>query len=146
MSVKIVEKNVLVLHSVEQMFQLVDTVEDYPKFLPWCSQTEILRREDNILEAVVHMDYMRVRQSFSTRNHNQPPHEIHISLLNGPFKSLNGVWKFTPLGEVGCKIDFKLSYEFSSSILSTLIAPVFNRIAATLVDAFIQEADKRYDE
>ena len=101
--------------------------------------------EGDVLEAMLHMDYMKVRQSFGTRNHNRPPHEIRMDLLNGPFKSLSGTWRFTPLGDLGCKIEFRLDYEFASSMLSTLIGPVFNRIATTLVDAFIQEADRRYD-
>lgn len=146
MSLKTIEKNVLVLHSAEQMFDLVNTVEDYPRFLPWCSRAEVLHCEGDELEAMLHMDYMKVKQSFGTRNHNQRPHRIGMELLNGPFKSLSGLWRFTPLGDLGCKIEFSLHYEFASSMLSTLIGPVFNRIAATLVDAFIQEADRRYDD
>ena len=141
-----VEKTVLVAHSAEQMFDLVDQVDAYPQFLPWCSRTEVHRREGNELEATLHMDYMKIKQSFGTRNHNVPGREIRMSLLNGPFKSLDGLWRFTPLGDLGCKIEFTLRYEFSSSLLSTLIGPVFNRISTTLVDAFIQEADRRYEE
>ncbi len=146
MSVQTVHKNILVPHSAENMFHLVNTVEDYPKFLPWCSRSEVLRREGNELEAMLYMDYMKVKQSFGTRNHNTPPHEIRMQLLNGPFKSLNGIWRFTPLGDLGCKVEFQLQYEFASSVLSALIGPVFGRIANTLVDAFIQEADRRYDD
>lgn len=146
MSIKTVEKTVWVLHSAEQMFALVDGVEDYPQFLPWCSRSEVRKREGEVLEAMLYMDYMKVRQSFGTRNHNHPPHSIRMELLDGPFKRLSGQWQFQPVGALGCRIDFKLEYEFSSSVLSALIGPVFNRIAATLVDAFIQEADRRYDE
>ena len=142
---KTVEKNVLVLHSAEQMFELVDRAEDYPQFLPWYSKTEIIERKGNELKARLFMVYMRVQQSFATHNHNIPGREIRMDLLNGPFKSLSGTWRFTPLGDLGCKIEFRLDYEFASSMLSTLIGPVFNRIATTLVDAFIQEADRRYD-
>ncbi|WP_037586318.1 type II toxin-antitoxin system RatA family toxin [Stenoxybacter acetivorans] len=144
MSVKTISKNVLVLHSTQQMFELVDTVENYPQFLPWCSCADVLKREDNVLEAVLHMDYMKVKQSFGTRNHNTPPTEIRMDLLTGPFKQLSGTWRFTSLGDLGCKVDFHLQYEFAGSLLSALIAPVFNRIAESLVDAFIQEADRRY--
>ena len=146
MSIKTVEKTVLVLHSAEQMFDLVDTVEDYPQFLPWCSRTEVLKREGDELEAMLYMDYMKVRQSFGTRNHNTRPHHIRMDLLDGPFKRLSGEWRFHPVGDLGCRIEFRLEYEFASSVLSALIGPVFNRIAATLVDAFIQEADRRYDD
>lgn len=143
---KTVEKNVLVLHSAEHMFDLVNTVEDYPKFLPWCNRTEILKRDAQMLEAVLHMDYMKIRQSFSTRNTNERPHSIRMDLLNGPFRALSGTWNFTSIQDLGCKIDFRLQYEFASTVLSALIGPVFNHIADTLVDAFIQEADQRYHE
>ncbi|WP_156471606.1 type II toxin-antitoxin system RatA family toxin [Snodgrassella sp. CFCC 13594] len=146
MSIKTVDKSVIVLHSAEHMFDLVNTVEDYPRFLPWCSGTDIIKREGDVLEAMVHMDYMKMRQSFTTRNHNTRPTDISMSLLNGPFKSLSGHWHFAPIDDLGCKIDFRLQYEFASAVLSALIGPVFNRIATTLVDAFIQEADRRYDE
>lgn len=146
MSLKTVEKTVLVLHSAEQMFDLVDTVEDYPQFLPWCSRTEVLKREGDTLEAMLYMDYMKVRQSFGTRNHNERPHRIRMELLEGPFKRLSGEWRFHPVGDSGCRIEFVLEYEFAGSVLSALIGPVFNRIAATLVDAFIREADRRYDD
>ena len=141
---KTVEKNVLVLHSAEQMFELVDRAEDYPKFLPWYSKTEIIERTDTELKARLYMDYMRVQQSFATHNHNIPGREIRMDLLEGPFKALHGTWKFIPLGDDACKIEFKLQYEFAGSLLSTLISPVFSHLSSTLVDAFVKEADRRY--
>lgn len=143
---KTVEKSVLVLHSAEHIFDLVNTVEDYPKFLPWCNRTDILKRNEQSLEAVLYMDYMKICQSFATRNINQRPNKIQMSLLNGPFRKLEGTWQFTPIDDLGCKIDFRLEYEFSNAVLSALIGPVFNIIATTLVDAFIKEADRRYDD
>lgn len=144
MSLKTIEKNVLVLHTAEQMFELVDRVEDYPQFLPWYSKTEIISRSGNELQARLFMDYMKVRQSFATRNQNIPGREIRMALLEGPFKTLNGTWRFIPLGDDACKIEFRLQYEFAGSVLSALISPVFSHISGTLVDAFIKEADKRY--
>lgn len=141
---KKVEKNVLVLHSAEQMFELVDRVEDYPKFLPWYSKTEIIERNGNELKARLFMDYMRVQQSFATHNHNIPGKEIRMDLLEGPFKTLCGTWKFIDLGGDMCKIEFKLEYDFSSALLSAVISPVFSHLTGTLVDAFIKEADRRY--
>ena len=88
---KKVEKNVLVLHSAEQMFELVDRVEDYPKFLPWYSKTEIIERNGNELKARLFMDYMRVQQSFATHNHNIPGKEIRMDLLEGPLKLCAGL-------------------------------------------------------
>ncbi|PSJ79419.1 type II toxin-antitoxin system RatA family toxin [Neisseria iguanae] len=141
---KTVEKSVLVLHSAKQMFELVDRVEDYPKFLPWYSKTEIIGRTGTELKARLFMDYMGVRQSFATYNHNIPGREIKMDLLEGPFKILRGIWRFVDLGDNMCQIEFKLEYEFSSLILSALISPVFNHLSGTLVDAFVKEAERRY--
>ncbi|WP_165008846.1 type II toxin-antitoxin system RatA family toxin [Neisseria yangbaofengii] len=141
---KTVEKSVLVLHSAKQMFELVDRVEDYPKFLPWYSKTEIIERADTELKARLFMDYMGVRQSFATYNHNISGKEIKMDLLEGPFKTLCGTWRFVDLGDDMCQIEFKLEYEFSSTILSAMISPVFNHLSGTLVDAFVKEADRRY--
>ncbi|MFC3875524.1 type II toxin-antitoxin system RatA family toxin [Neisseria musculi] len=141
---KTVEKNMLVLHSAGQMFDLVDRAEDYPQFLPWYSKTEIIERSGNELKARLFMDYMGVKQSFATHNHNVPGREIRIDLLEGPFKALHGTWKFIPLGDDCCKIEFKLQYDFSSALLSTLISPVFGHLSGTLVDAFVKEANRRY--
>ena len=141
---KTVEKNMLVLHNAEQMFELVDRVEDYPQFLPWYSKTEIIERNGNELKARLFMDYMKVRQSFATHNRNIPGREIRMDLLEGPFKTLQGTWKFIPVGDDACKIEFKLQYDFSNSLLSALISPVFGHLSGTLVDAFVKEAGRRY--
>lgn len=141
---KKVEKSILVLHSAQQMFELVDRVEDYPKFLPWYSKTEIIMREGNELKARLFMDYMRVQQSFATHNHNLPGQEIRMDLLEGPFKILHGIWKFIDLGDDMCQIEFKLEYDFSSSLLSAVISPVFSHLSGALVEAFVKEADRRY--
>lgn len=141
---KTVEKNMLVPHSAEQMFDLVDKAEDYPQFLPWYSKTEIIERSGNELKARLFMDYMGVQQSFATHNRNIPGREININLLEGPFKALSGTWKFIPMGGDCCKIEFKLQYDFSSALLSTLISPVFSHLSGTLVDAFVKEANRRY--
>ena len=125
---KKVEKNVLVLHSAEQMFELVDRVEDYPKFLPWYSKTEIIERSGNELKARLFMDYMRVQQSFATHNHNIPGKEIRMDLLEGPFKTLRGTWKFIDLGGDMCKIEFKLEYDFSSATGRNCISCGWKRV------------------
>ncbi len=139
-----VKKNVLVTHTAEQMFALVDDIEHYADFLPWCNQSVVHKREPNMVEATVGIDYMRLKQSFSTRNTNIDGREIRMQLLEGPFKSLEGIWKFTPFGDIGCRIDFQLQYEFANGLISHIIAPVFGRISGTLVDSFIKEADKRH--
>ena len=145
MSLKTVKKSLLVPHSAEQMFELVDKAEDYPQFLPWYSRTEIIERSGNELKARLFMDYMGVHQSFATHNRNIPGREIRMELLEGPFKTLRGRWHFIDLGGDCCKIEFRLEYDFANPMLSALISPVFSHLAGRLVESFIAEADKRYD-
>lgn len=137
-----VEKTVLVMHTCAEMFNLVDQVEDYPQFLPWCGGTQVLRRDDDITEATIHIHFHGLKQHFSTRNQKQFPHEMRISLLDGPFKTLTGEWQFIALREDACKIVFKLEYEFANSLIERVIAPVFNHIANTFVDSFVAHANK----
>ncbi len=139
-----VEKSVLVAHPPERMFELVDRVEDYPKFLPWCGGTELKTRDDTLTVATIHIAYMGIRQSFTTRNTKIVPREMRIKLQDGPFSELEGDWVFLPLGDDACKIEFRLQYAFSSHILEKLLAPVFAHITNTFVDAFVRRADEVY--
>ncbi|KMN33808.1 MULTISPECIES: type II toxin-antitoxin system RatA family toxin [unclassified Chromobacterium] len=143
---QVVEKSVLVAHTPAQMFALVDDIEHYSRFLPWCGKTEVLSREGDQVVASLHIDYLKVKQHFTTRNTNQPGESILMELVDGPFEQLEGRWHFKPLGEIGCKVEFRLSYQFSSKILEMVIGPVFGHISGTLVDAFIKEADKVYGD
>lgn len=138
-----VEKSVLVMHPCAEMFNLVDAVENYTAFLPWCGGTEIIARDEQVTEATIHIDYHGIKQHFTTRNNKQFPTHMDIQLLDGPFKQLSGHWRFTPLREDACKIEFKLEYVFANTLIERIIAPVFNHIANTFVDSFVLYADKR---
>jgi ribosome-associated toxin RatA of RatAB toxin-antitoxin module len=139
-----VEKSVLVAHTPERMFELVDRVEDYPAFLPWCGGTELKQRDAHQTVATIHIAYLGIRQSFTTRNDKTYPREMRIRLLDGPFAEFEGDWLFTPLGQDACKIEFRLHYVFSSRVLETVLAPVFSHITSTFVDAFVKRADEVY--
>ena len=140
----VVQKTVLVMHSARQMYALVDAVEDYPKFLPWCGGVDLLERTDASTSATLHINYHGLKQNFTTQNIKQFPHSMEIILKNGPFKHLDGSWRFIPLQQDACKIEFSLNYEFANSFLEKIIAPVFSHIAATFVDGFVARADKIY--
>jgi len=142
----VVEKNVLVTHTPAQMFALVDDVPHYPRFLPWCGKAEVHSRDGAEMVASLTIDYLKIRQHFTTRNSNVVDRQITMELVEGPFRHLEGVWQFHPVGDFGCKIEFRLTYEFSSKILEKLIGPVFGHISGTLVDAFIKEADRVYGD
>ena len=139
-----VEKTVLVAYSAAQMFNLVDRVEDYPSFLPWCGGSSVVDVEEAVVHATVQINYHSIKQSFTTENRRDPPNMIEMKLQDGPFRHLDGCWRFIPLDDLACKIEFSLHYEFSSKLLEKLVGPVFHYIANSFVDAFIHRAEKVY--
>lgn len=139
-----VEKTVLIEHSAQEMFDLVDRCEDYPQFLPWCSRTELKFRDERKTVATLHINYHAVKSHFTTENDKKVPEWMTIRLVDGPFRRLEGSWHFKPLAENACKIEFKLHYEFSSKLFEKVIGPVFNHIANTFVDAFVRRAAQVY--
>ncbi len=140
----VVHKSVLLNYSAEQMFALVDKVEDYPVFLPWCGGVDVRERSSAGLVAAIQINYHGVRQSFTTQNTHEPPTRMQMTLVEGPFSHLDGTWQFRPLREDACKIEFDLHYEFSSKLLEKLIGPVFSKIADSFVDAFCKRAEAVY--
>jgi ribosome-associated toxin RatA of RatAB toxin-antitoxin module len=136
----VIEKSVLIERSAAQMFNLVDAVEDYPKFLPWCGGSEVVERTAEKTLARVHINYHGVKSHFSTENHKEFPTVMGMKLVDGPFKKLDGSWRFKPLTEQACKVEFHLHYEFSSKLLEKVIGPVFNHIASTFVESFVKRA------
>lgn len=141
-----IEKTVLVPYSAEKMFNLVDDVAKYPEFLPWCDGTTVIQKSETITHATVNINYHHVKHSFSTENKRNPPVLIEMTLLNGPFEHLDGHWRFIPLSDEACKIEFRLHYTFSHKILERLVGPVFHMIANSFVESFIERADATYGE
>lgn len=142
-----VEKSVLIAHSAQRMFELVDRVEDYPQFLPWCSRTELKFRDAKKTAATLFINYHSVKSHFTTENEksaDESPLWMKIRLIDGPFRRLEGGWRFRPLAGNACKIEFQLAYEFSSRLFEKIIGPVFNNIANTFVDAFVKRAAEVY--
>ncbi|PWF48661.1 type II toxin-antitoxin system RatA family toxin [Massilia glaciei] len=140
----VVHKTVILGYSAHQMFDLVAKVEDYPKFLPWCAGVELIERSHERLVARLDIQYHGIRQSFTTANLNTPPTQMKMKLVDGPFKTMDGVWTFKALREDACKVEFDLRYEFSSLILEQLIGPVFGVIANSMVDSFCKRAETVY--
>lgn len=135
-----VKKSVLVEFSADEMFALVDAVERYPEFLPWCGGATVSDRNEHMTRATIDINFRGIRQSFTTENTKEPGRSMHMRLVEGPFRTLDGRWRFVPLAHRGCKVELRLKYEFSTKILEKLVGPVFNHIANTLVDAFVQRA------
>ncbi|HEX6019986.1 MAG TPA: type II toxin-antitoxin system RatA family toxin [Burkholderiaceae bacterium] len=147
---KRVHKSVLLWYSPREMYDLVIAVEQYPKFLPWCESAEVLQRGDDSMVARLTLAYAGVRHAFTTRNVNQPARSVLVQLVDGPFSKLDGLWQFEPIGsadaEAACRIEFDLDYGFSSKPLETVLSPVFDKVANTLVDRFVQRAQAVYGE
>lgn len=135
-----VNRSVIVTYSAQRMFALVDAVERYPEFLPWCDGTELIFRDARVTRATIRINYRGIRQSFSTENAKSESQLMQIRLIEGPFRALEGSWRFTDLGGDGCKVELRLRYEFASRMLDKLVGPVFGYIANNLVDAFVKRA------
>ena len=140
---KHVVRSILVAHSAATMYALVNDVPAYPKFLPWCGGGRIIEQTPTQMQAAVDIAYLGVHQTFTTRNTLVANERINLALVSGPFSKLSGQWRFTQLGDAGCKVEFELNYDFDG-LIGAIIAPVFDRIAATFVDAFVRRAEALY--
>ncbi len=152
---KTVNKSVLIWYSARQMFDLVTDVASYPKFLPWCdhasAQPAVGPMHSAQVMAEVGIGFSGVRQSFTTRNTHSidatGAQQVHLELVQGPFSKLDGVWLFTPVGgpeQNACRAELRLNYDFDSATLAALVGPVFDKIASSLVDAFVKRAEQVY--
>jgi len=140
----IVEKSVLIGHSAATMYDLVADCETYPQFLPWCSATEVKMIGANKAAATLHINYHGLRLHFTTENEMERGALIDMKLVHGPFKHLDGYWRFVPLSDQACKIEFRLSYELAGKLMEKIAGPVFNHIANTLVEVFVKRAATLY--
>lgn len=140
----VVQKSALVKFSARQMFDLVNDIESYPKFLPWCADSRILKREDDVIEAELVVAKGGFKKSFSTRNKIDPGGKISVSLLEGPFSYLEGVWNFMPLREDASKISLDLEFEMPGALASLAFGTVFNQICNTMVASFTERAKVVY--
>ncbi len=136
-----VHKSVIVPHPASTMFALVEDVERYPDFLPWCASTEVYERTEAVTRARLDIDYHGLKTHVSTHNLKHPPHDMLLEFVDGPFRRFRGHWSFAALGDEGCRVEFTLDYAFSSGALEVALGPVFGHIAETLVDRFVARAD-----
>jgi ribosome-associated toxin RatA of RatAB toxin-antitoxin module len=130
----------LVARSPEVMYRLVDDIERYPEFVPGCTSAEVLERSEHEVVARLAVRRGPLRTRFTTRNRLDPGHSVQMQLVEGPFKVLEGAWNFTPVASNGCRIEFKLRFQFSSAWKSALFEPLFEETQAELVRAFVARA------
>jgi ribosome-associated toxin RatA of RatAB toxin-antitoxin module len=141
---KKISRSAIVEHSAAEVYTLVEDIEAYPQFLPWCREATVHERGASETRATLTVGVSGLRQSVTTRNENRPAEAIDMRLVEGPFREFTATWRFSPLSAGACRIEFSLQYEFSSRTLGRLLEPLFDRIADTMVDAFARRADDIY--
>ena len=139
-----VNKSALVPFSAPQMYKLVADIDAYQDFLPWCGHSKILSSDNDVVVGTVTIAKGGVNKSFTTENHQLKDKKIEVKLVDGPFKRLEGFWRFVPLKEDACKVSLELEYEFSSKLLGLVVGPVFNQVTNTMVDSFVKQASVVY--
>lgn len=155
---KHVRKSVLLWYSARQMYDLVTRVQAYPEFLPWCDRAEVLEESAEGMTARLGLAFSGLRHAFTTRNHHEAGRLVMVELVDGPFSKLQGRWAFTPVGgtpadsgsgtdaaePAACRVELDLQYALSAGPLEVVLSPVFDRVANTLVDCFVQRAEAVY--
>jgi ribosome-associated toxin RatA of RatAB toxin-antitoxin module len=136
---KRIARSAIVEHSAAEMYRLVEDIEAYPRFLPWCVATQVHERTAETTRATLTVGMGRIKQSFTTLNRNRPGEGIDLALVEGPFRAFSAAWTFKPLSPDACSIEFSMQYELGAA--GKLLEPLFDRIADTMVDAFSRRAD-----
>jgi ribosome-associated toxin RatA of RatAB toxin-antitoxin module len=140
-----ISKSAIVPYTPQQMFELVNNIDDYSQFLNWCDSSSILNQSDDQITASVEINKGGIKQAFSTLNTLTPYKSISMELVDGPFDELSGEWRFEPLGENAAKIHLDLQFKFKSMLIDMALSPVFKNIANSQLDSFIARAKYIYD-
>ena len=138
-----IRRSALVMYTPAQMFDLVNDVEAYPKRFPWCSAAEVIERDGDVLVARLDLKFAGLKQGFTTRNLAERPDRLTMHFVEGPFKSLDGVFAFAALGESGCKVSLELDFEYAG-IGGSVLKMGFQALANRMVDDFCDEARRTY--
>ena len=139
-----IERSALVRHSAENMFDLVNDVASYPQFLKWCRSSRVISESAEDMTAELEIAWKVLHKTFSTSNELKRGESIHLTLMDGPFESMQGVWNFKQLREDACKISMEIEFEFKSSVSNFVFTAIFNQLYGSLMDSFIKRADEIY--
>lgn len=139
-----VNRSALVPYGARAMFALVDDVEAYPQFLPWCDHALVESREEGVVVATIGLHLGPLRKHFTTRNTLRRWESIDMELVGGPFRHLSGGWRFQELTDDGSRVSLELDFEFENRLTNRMVGPLFEQTANTLVDAFIRRAKELY--
>ncbi len=136
-----IRRSVLVPYSVADMFDLIERAEHYPSFLPWCTAAEIVERSDDWVAARLEFSYMGLRFALRTRNPKRRPEWLQVRMVEGPFQRFHADWHLVPLGDLGCRVEFDLSYQFAEGIVDQVAKAALGRIFGSVVEAFVKRAE-----
>lgn len=140
-----IKRSALMPYPAEVMYDIVNDVERYPEYLPWCGGVKLHESHQTSMEASILMRAAGLNHWFKTRNCMVPGKSIEISLVEGPFSQLEGSWRFTPIDTDGCKIELSLQFEVRNSLAAAVIKPAFTRIANTMVESFCKRASELHE-
>jgi len=141
---KRIARSAIVEHAASELYALVERIESYPEFLPWCRVALVRERGTGRTVATLAVGLKAVSYEFTTENANRPQEAIEVRLVEGPFRHLAAHWRFQALAAQAARIEFAMEYEFASRVVAAALAPVFHAIADTMVDAFKRRADEVY--
>ena len=141
-----VNRSLILPYSSAEMYDLANNVEDYHEFLPWCSCSAALERDEACAIARIDVSYKGMKSSFTTRNELTPNQQIHMTLVEGPFSALEGKWLFDSLDDVACRVSLAVEFAFSTRLIEKTMAPVFTHICGDLIDAFARRAEQVHGE
>jgi len=135
-----VKRTALISEAPARMYQLINDIEHYPEFVPWCAAARVDSRQEAEVVATLTIKRGPLRAEFTTRNLLEPDRRILMQFVSGPFRILEGLWTLTPIGELGCRVELEMRFEFANRVAGTLFEPLFEDTAASLVDAFVKRA------
>ena len=139
-----ISRSALVPHSAAQMYAIVNDVEHYPEFVPWCSGSEFKMLADNQKQATLHFSRGTIKTAFTTRNTLTEGEIIAMQLLDGPFKQLHGAWTFTDIDDIGSRVELVLQFELSNPMLKIALEAFFNQLCDRMVSSFVERARQLY--
>ena|SRR3990167_8795747 len=142
----VLKRSAIVPYTSRQMFELVNHIEDYPRFLPWCHHSEIISRTKDEVIASLEVNWKGIHKHFTTKNRLYPYEKMEISLINGPLQHMEGIWAFHMIETHACHVVLDLEFEFAGHFIDRFFQPVFQHIANTLVDAFCKRAAELYGQ
>ena len=135
-----VKRSALIAEAPARMYALVNDIERYPEFVPYCTAARIDARKEHEVIATLNIKRGPLKAEFTTRNLLEPDRRVLMQLVEGPFRVLEGLWTLTPLGDLGCRVELEMRFEFSNRVSGTVFEPLFKDTAASLVDAFVRRA------